>query len=263
MTNIESIKIKNSQSLSKIDDFIKEINFKDTVFEYGAPDIIKQNINFNSNQYCYSDLICFLIKENLIDINYLEFGCSFGKNFWQIINHFNIGNYTACDIELPNHNVFSKLDLKSKTILSDEIFLQNSFVSHKFDYMYENKKIQYLRGNLLNEKIYQTLNKNNIKYNFIFSDAFHEDVGIRNELDNLIKFNLIDNNFIIYYDDMEFDNEFNICKQKLNWFFKKPIYEYKFNIYGWIYEREHLHKNAILTDINLEESLNRFGVKCY
>ena len=249
----KDIKNKNYESLTMINDFIYDIDFKNTIFEYGAPNIIKENINFIGQNISYSDLICLLIKQHIEKPNYLEFGCSFGKNFWQIINNFQYGNYTVCDVEFPNHNVFGKLKLNSEQILYEEVFLNKKFISHKYSYNLNEKNINYYRGNLLNSKIYENIALENIKYNFIFSDAFHEDIGIRNEIDNILKYNLIDENFIIYFDDMEFDNEFEICKQKLNYFFNKPIYSYKFYIHGWIYEKEHKHKNAILTNLNLND----------
>ena len=107
-------------------------------------------------------------------------------------------------------------------------------------------------------------NNNSHKYNFIFSDALHEPHAVYSEFENIYK-DLLDEKFIIYYDDLDFPGlkktvekikvELSKSYDSLNF--------YTFKVYGWIGQYENLHLNGILTNLDLEKSLNENDIQIY
>ena len=97
----------------------------------------------------------------------------------------------------------------------------------------------------------------------IFSDALHEPEAIRSEFELIIKNNLKDQ-FLIYYDDLDFDGieeELGKIRKDLEKYIDQKINFYTFNIYGWIGQNEKLHKNGILTSFDLNQFLKSNKLK--
>lgn len=207
--------------------------------DYGIQKRIYKDLNKPINNYpTYSDLICLLCKINFSNsLNYLEIGSSVLKNFLQIKNSIENSNLIAYDINEINP------DLK--------------------DTFYENKNqntTKYFKGDVLNEedtKDFKNIIK--LKFNIIFSDALHEPEAVYSEYENIYK-NLLEDKFIIYYDDLDFPEIKKTVKKIRMDLLKsnKTVNFYTFKVYGWIGQYEKMHLNGILTNINLKEALKDF-----
>ena len=94
------------------------------------------------------------------------------------------------------------------------------------------------------------------------SDAMHTKEGVIEEFKNLIIENL-SNEFVLYYDDLDFPElEEAVIDNfsKLNSIYGN-ISLYTFWISGWVGQNEKMHKNGIITNINLEQILNENNIK--
>ena len=104
------------------------------------------------------------------------------------------------------------------------------------------------------------------KFDFIFSDALHTKSAVETEFELIIKNNLKEN-FIIYYDDLTLGEKNNTVEDAVRIIFKKLNLEdsniklYTFWINGWLGEHEEMHKNAIITNIDIESILNEEKIK--
>lgn len=242
-SKLEEIIAKNRIFLDSIDTFLAEDVY--VLNDYGIQmRIYKQLDNEISNLPTYSDFIIFLIN-NVFNksINYLEIGVSVLKNYLQINNGIQNSNLIAYDI--------NKINPKFKDL--------ESFAVNK-------NKLSYFQGSVLNNKDAEKFkNKFPDKFDFIFSDALHTPDAIRSEYELIIK-NSIAANFIIYYDDLDFvglENEFLKIKSDISKSFNQQIYFYTFLIYGWIGQYEKLHKNGIITNINIEKIMKNEKLKIY
>lgn len=228
---------KNRMFLSKFNNFLSQYEYEKN--DYGIQKRIYKDLNKPIYNYpTYSDLICLLCKINFSNsLNYLEIGSSVLKNFLQIKNSIENSNLIAYDINEINP------DLK--------------------DTFYENKNqntTKYFKGDVLNEedtKDFKNIIK--LKFNIIFSDALHEPEAVYSEYENIYK-NLLEDKFIIYYDDLDFPEIKKTVKKIRMDLLKsnKTVNFYTFKVYGWIGQYEKMHLNGILTNINLKEALKDF-----
>ena len=81
----------------------------------------------------------------------------------------------------------------------------------------------------------------------------------------IIKNNL-KSEFLIYYDNLDFqgveEELINIYKDLKN-YLKRELNLYTFKIYGWIGQNENLHKNGIITTIDLEAFMSENNLKIF
>jgi hypothetical protein len=257
---MKTIKDKNTQCLAGFD-FTKDINLIETVGQYGAPQVILDNINKPTSVITYSELLCFY-GSKLSKVNYLELGCSFGKNFWQVMNYFGEGNFIACDLEKINPNLAERLPNGTNFWSETASGKTRSVYSMKREtgthyIINEKKHVYYMCGDLFSPNIYEAIPFVN-KTNLVFSDALHDPRALPFEVDNLISKDILDKEeFIIYYDDLhggEMIGAFHECSRKLSDFSYKPVRNRIFNCHGWIGEHEFIHTNGIITntDVDLE-----------
>ena len=224
----------NRQFLSEIDNFLPEEVYKNN--DYGIQRRIYEELDKEIDKYpTYSDLIIYIMKliHGSQNINYLEIGVSVLKNYLQINNAIIDSHIQAYDINSINPN-FSDLKSTSRN----------------------NNKLSYFEGSVLSAEDSQKFKlKINKDFDFIFSDALHTPEGIKSEYNLIIKENLGED-FIIYYDDLDFpgieDEVYSICED-LESNNNKKIYFYSFSIYGWIGNHEKTHKNGILTTHDLKK----------
>lgn len=213
--------------------------------DYGIQErIYNQLDNKISDLPTYSDFIVFLINNVFKkSINYLEIGVSVLKNYLQINNGIQNSNLIAYDINEINP-IFKQLD----------------------SFAVNNNKLNYFQGSVLKkEDANEFKSKFPDKFDFIFSDALHTPDAIRSEYELIIK-NSIAGDFIIYYDDLDFvglEEEFLKIKSDISVNLNQQIYFFTFLIYGWIGEYEKLHKNGIITNINIEKIMNNENLKIY
>ena len=224
----------NRQFLSEINNFLPEEVYKNN--DYGIQRRIYEELDKEIDKYpTYSDLIIYIMKliHGSQNINYLEIGVSVLKNYLQINNAIIDSHIQAYDINSINPN-FSDLKSTSRN----------------------NNKLSYFEGSVLSAEDSQKFKlKINKDFDFIFSDALHTPEGIKSEYNLIIKENLGED-FIIYYDDLDFpgieDEVYSICED-LESNNNKKIYFYSFSIYGWIGNHEKTHKNGILTTHDLKK----------
>lgn len=241
----------NRQSLSQINNWIDEEAFKKSFFSYGVPDFIKNDINKPiGNDVTYTDLMVYIFNKYFSQINYLEIGVSVGKNFFQLINAYPKGVFTGFDIEEINPVLGNKMTMHSqnswKTPANSIKKTDSSFKKYKFD----NTAVSYLNGDVWDENTWSKLAGN--KFNVVFSDALHTPQAILFEFEMLVKYDLLDQKFIIVWDDL-------VGKMR-NSFFKiirkyDKVYNiqdiYLLNINGWVGEHESPHSVGIISNFRI------------
>ena len=209
--------------------------------DYGVP----KEIMFSMNNKMvgiptYSDLICFLTN-NFWEkgINYLEIGTSVMKNLHQVSNNLSESNILCIDLEEP-------------PIVFNEI--KNNV---------QNNNVEYLKSDIFHTKKIESYfnSRPEIKFDFVFSDAAHSYEGLIQEYDFIYK-NRLNNEFIIYFDDLDFTN----LEKAFLEIYKKikddisNISAFTFRINGWVGINEKKHKNGIITNFNFIRKLDKYNL---
>ena len=242
-SDFQNIINKNRGFLKSIDSFLPIEVYQNN--DYGIQQRIYQKLDDEIVDLpTYSDLISFLIAKIYInEVNYLEIGVSVLKNFLQINNIVSNSNLIAYDINEVNPQ-FKDLDSFSKN----------------------GNHLKYFQGSVLDvEDANNFKNLYSQKFDFVFSDALHTPEAIRSEYELIIKDKLSEN-FIIYYDDLDFEgieDEFRSIKLEISKEINTEVNFYTFFIYGWIGQHEKLHKNGIITNLDLEDILRKENIKIY
>lgn len=240
---LQKIIMQNRLFLNNIGTFLTEDEY--ILNDYGIQRRIFNKLDYKILDLpTYSDFIVFLINYVFKKrINYLEIGVSVLKNFLQINNCIHDCNLVAFDINKINPT-FKELDLFSSN----------------------NNTLNYFQGSVLNSRnAEEFISKFPDKFEFIFSDALHTPEAIRSEYELIIK-KSIATDFIIYYDDLDFiglEEEILKIKADISKDINQKIYFFTFQIYGWIGQYEKLHKNGIITNINIEKIMNNENLKIY
>ena len=242
---------ENRNSLSLIEDWIDEKSLENSWFNYGVPEYIKIELNKKiNNELTYSDILSYMARSYFKKVTYLEIGVSVGKNFFQIINGKNNINFAiGFDIENIYPSIENKLIFEKKETWRTNIGSIKKNDSHLTQYIFKDKKISYLCGDVFDQKSWERIAGN--KFNIIFSDALHTPDAIIFEFDQIIKNNLISDEFIFVWDDLEGEMKyafFYIIKKyrkKLN-----VCQTYLFEINGWVGEHERKHKVGLISNIN-------------
>lgn len=251
-TDINAAIKKNRESLDQVDNWIDEEAFKRSWFQYGVPDFIRDDINkkINASQ-TYTDIMLVIARKYFPEINYLEIGVSVGKNFFQLMNAFSGAKMTGFDIEEINPVVERRLVMKNMaewTTPANSIKKNNSSLK---TYDYQDNQVQYICADVWDQNSWSKLEGN--KFNLVFSDALHSSEAILFEFEMLVKYKLLDEKFVIIWDDL-------VGKMKTA-FFKiiKKYHEqyniqdvYLLNINGWIGEHEGPHSVGIISNFPLK-----------
>ena len=194
---------QNRAALSLIPNWIDEQVYERSIFNYGLPRRVKSLINEpTSREPTYTDAICYLQSKITTPIRYLELGVSVGKNFFQIASFLQNASLTGFDIEEINPILESKFAEKAMiarwpTVASSMKKADSSMTGYKF----HSNQVNYLSGDIFDENTWARLD--GMKFNVIFSDAFHSPEALRFEYAMIRRYDLIDrNNFIILWDDL-------------------------------------------------------------
>ena len=117
-------------------------------------------------------------------------------------------------------------------------------------YTHNANKISYFQGDVFETEDLQKFKNLIKKVDFIFSDAHHSYEGLMSEYENLIK-DILNEEFIVYYDDLSGDllKAFIEISQKLSKSHK--VFTFTFLINGWIGNHEKMHRNGIITNIDI------------
>ena len=237
--NTKKIVIENRLFLKEIGEVIDSKTYSQN--NYGIQNRIFKKINLPmTNNLIYSDLIIFIlnncIKKN---VKYLEIGVSALKNFLLINNSLNKSDLVSYDINEIN-------PLHSERLLNSK-----------------KNKITYFKGSVLDKTdLLKFKEQIDLKFNFIFSDALHTPEGLKNEYFNIYK-DKLDDQFFIYFDDLDFPNLFNAAEDIYNDMNKNhdKLNFYTFKLFGWIGHYEPLHLNGIITNIDFEKFLEQNSMK--
>lgn len=241
---------ENRKLLSNVVTWIDDEAFNKSFFQYGVPDYIKTELNkIINNESTYSDYIVFFGRKYFTKVNYFEIGVSVGKNFYQVINGIKVGQFTGFDIEEINPILESKLELTKKNdwqTISNSIKKNNSSFA---EYNFQGNKVNYMAADVWDENSWKYLEGN--KFNILFSDALHTAEAILFEFEMLVKYNLLDDKFIIIWDDLvgEMQNSyFEIIKKYNKKFSLKE--RYLVNVNGWVGNNELPHTIGIISNFS-------------
>lgn len=242
---------ENRKVLLEIDNWIDDSAFSRSCFNYGVPDFIKAVINNElDNDPTYTDLMKTIVYKHFDKLNYLEIGVSVGKNFYQMMGLEKPAFLVGFDIEEINPVLESKLkeekaefwDTPKKSIKKTSSYLKH--------FQFENKQIAYLCADVWDENSWSKMRGN--KYNLIFSDALHTPEAILFEFEMLVKYDLLDDRFVIVWDDL-------VGKMKNSFFKIIKKYDKKFgiddvyflNVNGWVGQFEKPHSVGIISNFKL------------
>ena len=237
--------------LKHVNPIIEKKDWENSNDNYGLPSHAYPLINLPiDNKLTYADLLSYLSNFYITKkIKYVEIGVSVLKTFFQISNSLTNSELYAYDINEINAVVERKYE-KLNSIDNIKV------------YKYNNNNIHYFRGDIFNDKQLNNFEKYlSGKVNVIFSDAHHSGEGLKNEYDKLIK-NVLDDEFILYYDDLENVNMRNIFFQigeeekKKN----KNIQIALLKINSWLGSHQHQHLNGIITTLDLKTILKNDNI---
>jgi hypothetical protein len=250
---LENISTLNRENLRSISNWVPQDQFRNSYFKYGVPDSIVDLLNLPlGKSTTYTDLISYQARE-IENINYLELGVSVGKNFYQLAGQFKNSRLTGFDIENINPVLENEFSFKSKTVWDPEIKSIRTGKSTLTEYAYQSNNIFYLAGDIWDESCWRKLNGQ--QFNIIFSDALHDPKALLWEYKMINKFNLLADNFIFIWDDLNSGLENSFKKIVLD--FKKrgdpELKSWLIKINGWLGENYPVkHDLGILTNYNLK-----------
>lgn len=256
---MEEIIKYNRKTLGQIDNFIEDSDYNDSADLYGLPKHVYHLINKPiNNDLTYVDLLTFLHSFlGKKKINYLEIGVSVLKTFYQMANFFKDSNLYAYDINYINPTIEKHFNKNSH--YDDKLLEQN--INH---YTYNSNNICYYRGDVFRidhlEHFKNILSDN--KIDILFSDAHHSYNGLISEYNNFINNNILSDNFILYYDDLQMHLERSGYEDMTDAFlviaedFQKKYTNLTIalvKVNGWLGNHEFKHVNGIITTLNLKE----------
>jgi len=266
----------NRQTLSSVKNWI---NYEDyisppSLFNYGLPNRVYHLINLNiSDELTECDIICFIINNFIKDkkqINYLEIGCSVGKTFYQISKYIseNTNEFSINCLEIESINPILN-DLLTKLMQNSQFnnIETNAnvdsdkccgFVKDKnniLNWRNENRSITYYESNEFDKDIWKNMN---IKYNIIFSDAYHEPHALIDEYLNLKNNNLIDfNKFFYCFDDLDSDMNNGKMWESVKYIFNdlklltgQTLFIKHFTVNGWLGNNEEKHNFGVISNFD-------------
>jgi hypothetical protein len=238
----------NRGSLQMIDDWIDEKAFAASFFEYGVPPSIKAVINEPIGEaVTYTDLMLLIAKKYFQRVNYLEIGVSVGKNFFQLLRSLPEATLTGFDIEEINPVLERQLvfaDKKEWQTPKGSIKKNSSSLK---TYAFGDKKVAYLSADVWDEGSWERLQGQ--KFNIVFSDALHTPKAILFEFKMLEKYGLLDDRFVIVWDDLVGkmqDSFYKIIRRYNAAYCIRDIYLVPVN--GWVGQHESPHSVGIISN---------------
>jgi hypothetical protein len=232
---LKEIISKNRNVLETVPNWLSKQTRDSSYYMYGVPEDIFPLLDLRiDEEVTYTDLMVYFSKY-LKTVNYLELGVSVGKNFYQLANQFTNAEMVGFDIENINPTIeryFDFISEKSWSTMNTSIRSEDSSIKV---YKYKSNQISYLAADIWDENSWAMLK--NRKFNLIFSDALHDPNALLWEFDMIKKYGLLDNEFIIIWDDLNhgLENSFYKIAVELKQTYKlkkKNIRKIKVN--GWL-----------------------------
>ena len=200
---IASIIVQNRKTLREIPCWIEDSIYNNGVFHYGLPPELRSEIDKDiGNEITYSDAIVYLTRIIKNRIRYLELGVSVGKNFVQILNAVKNGELVGFDIEEINPTIEHRLSLHHSDSWPSKAGSLKKGSSSLKRYRYEgmNNDVFYVSADIWDERAWSFLSGH--RFNIIFSDALHSPDALVHEYEMLHRYDLLENEFIIVWDDL-------------------------------------------------------------
>lgn len=247
-TGLEKEIAQNKEALSAVESFIDPQTYASSKDFYGLPVYILKHIDKKYNQYpTYSDLILYLLNSFSKSPKYVEVGVSVLKNLYLVSSGKSGLEIFAYDINKINPVVEKYFQLEES---KDNIK----------KYTHNTNKISYFQGDVFKTEDLQEFKNLIKKVDFIFSDAHHSYEGLMSEYENLIK-DILNEEFIVYYDDLSDDllKAFIEISQKLSE--NHEVFTFTFLINGWIGNHEKMHRNGIITNLDIIKKFKNDGIR--
>lgn len=206
-SKLKDIVLYNRKTLNGINTWITQETLASSIYNYGIPENLLDKIDKDiKNDITYSDVILYL-SSYIENVNYLELGISFGKNFYQVIKFLRNSNITGVDIEEINPKLEQLIgtgNVLSSWVNSDNFASAKLNPSTLKEYRIKEtgNLVSYYSADIWDEILWKKLS--NKKFNLIFSDAFHSEEALMHEYEMMKKFDLISEEFLIVYDDLHY-----------------------------------------------------------
>lgn len=250
-SEISHVILFNRETLKKVNQWIDEETYKNSVFHYGLPLSSKELIDREINsQITYTDAILYLSRFLKKPVNYLELGVSVGKNFFQAASFLENSVMIGFDIEEINPTLEQFFKKRYDYIEWDT--MANSLKTGKsslIEYDYHHNQIYYLSGDIFDDNSWKQLSGR--KFNIIFSDAFHDPKALIHEYNMIKKYDLLDQEeFIMIWDDLggEMTESFKmICQELSCHYHQNNLNNTTILLNGWLGSHEHKHQIGIVT----------------
>jgi hypothetical protein len=241
----------NRRLLNTIDTWVDMDAFNNSCFEYGVPDFIRIDLDKDIGMdMTYSDCMLTIANKHFDKTKYLEIGVSVGKNFYQMFNGLEDGEVTGFDIE----EIYPVIEKRLNFMESDEwITMPGSIKKNRSSFKkftYKDKPVNYISADVWDENSWSKLQGN--KFNLVFSDALHSAEAILFEFEMLTKYSLLDDKFVIVWDDLvgEMETAFYDIIKKYNYKYSiKDKYLLKIN--GWVGQHEEKHSVGIISNFKI------------
>src|SRR5258708_4318021 len=238
----------NRHSLQLIDNWIDEEAFARSYFQYGVPPFLKPLINKPiDDSPTYTDLMTFIAQKYFEKINYLEIGVSVGKNFFQLLHSLQNAQLTAFDIEEINPVIEQRLGAGARSEWATPAGSIKKNNSSLKTYTFGEKQVNYLSADVWDSNSWAKMEGS--KFNLVFSDALRTPKAILFEFEMLVKYRLLDEKFVIVWDDLvgKMKNSFFKIIRKYNEVYGiKDIYLLEVN--GWVGQHEGTHSVGIISN---------------
>ena len=254
-SKLESIINQNRKTLDKIPFWIEDEVYQKSIYLYGLPKHVRHLIDKKiGKEPTYTDIMLYYADFLKKPINYLELGVSVGKNFFQIASYLKNSTLTGFDIENINPTLKHFFTFKKQISAwkTPKTSLRKNISS--FDYYkskLNNNSFYYLTGDIYDKNAWKQFEGK--KFNLIISDASHSDKALFFEYKMMEKYNLLDDEFIIIWDDLnkKLRTAFTSITNKLmrkhdlasNTRFIKPLN-------GWLGKHEEKHPIGFLIKIS-------------
>lgn len=237
---MSSVMFRNRKLLSSVDSWSDDYSYKNSLGLYGCSEDFRFMLDRDiGSDITYSDVIPYLNSFLKSEVSYLELGVSLGKNFIQVVDNILIGAAVGFEIEsinpalknffkkeeiLDSWNTFDKSNFSEAEVLNkaeqllgvdsykyeediikyctgERSIKKNSSTLASYDYEGSAVGVFYLNGDLFDDNTWLRLK--NRKFNSVFSDAFHNSVGLVQEFMQIEKYGLLnDDEFVMVWDDL-------------------------------------------------------------
>ena len=233
--------IKNIKKIiNKCNDWIKLIDYNNCNYSLSDNEYecLCNNL-YNVFEIDYIYILIYLIKHLNNNLEYLEFGCAYGKNIYLLYNYV---------------NTFLKKKINITTVEQYQLSnLLNKYINNNF---------KYYRNDIREINLDSSMMKK--KYNIIISDWIINNTDFKQET-NIINNIDFDNDFILLYPNVYNINYYNhVCK-----IFNILKKKYNIGIYitkakNFFYDKYNYKFVCIITSINLtfEENIKHNLIKC-